>query len=412
MHVKQVELLQSGVRLLTGFQRGSGDRFEAVLETDTEEEIKAAADGLVTVCAYLLNELTAITSETALSALIPCVEAAIAVGMCSEEDVHAMNDLLVGISSGRRPPLAPVAVHAVGQIAESFGANLAERIAVAEAIHPNQVVGRIRRNIRLDPAGVAIVSDKARRQASLETAINDEANKLRTDAINAFLWCIHQTSMRFGQLSDEMHARGDEQQAQMLVTVATCGSAAEKLATAVGNLVEMKSIYPAMALARQLVEFEYLFWAFCDDLATINDWASSTREGRELDWRPSAIYARDGNEFRRSDYTRHCENGGHPTPNAIKLSLLTDEEADQIGASTLGDLIVHLRSIWGYMNQIAKQVAALLSVDFETFVDPDDRRRAEAADRAWAQGDEHNYTSSHFSDPSPKRPARNERAGA
>lgn len=49
MHVKQVELLQSGVRLLTGFQRGSGDRFEAVLETGTEEEIKAAADGLVTV---------------------------------------------------------------------------------------------------------------------------------------------------------------------------------------------------------------------------------------------------------------------------------------------------------------------------------------------------------------------------
>lgn len=70
---------------------------------------------------------------------------------------------------------------------------------------------------------------------------------------------------------------------------------------------------------RQVVEVEYLFWAFAEDQAEADDWRSSSREDRLRRWQPRHLRERSGGRFRAIDYQEHCELGGHPTPAGFEL---------------------------------------------------------------------------------------------
>jgi hypothetical protein len=122
--------------------------------------------------------------------------------------------------------------------------------------------------------------------------------------------------------------------------------AGELTAGAIGVL-EHDNLYAAAALIRQLVEVEYLAWAFGSDEQEAERWLRSTPNDRMKMWQPRHIRKRSDGRFRGSDYSGHCERGGHPTPTA--LSLLPDHSARESGALWWFDLASHGVSVWRYI---------------------------------------------------------------
>jgi|SRR5581483_1204959 len=91
------------------------------------------------------------------------------------------------------------------------------------------------------------------------------------------------------------------------------------MTTSAAVLLEQDNLYGAAALLRQLVEAEYLAWAFAEDRVEAAAWLRSTNEKRREMWQPKHLRERSGGRFRAIDYAHHCECGGHPTPSAKRL---------------------------------------------------------------------------------------------
>jgi hypothetical protein len=84
-------------------------------------------------------------------------------------------------------------------------------------------------------------------------------------------------------------------------------------------LLDQHNLYAAAALVRQMVEVEYLTWAFAEDEGQAMAWVRATKQERLNMWQPRHLRARSGGRFRSTDYGGHCERGGHPTPEATML---------------------------------------------------------------------------------------------
>jgi hypothetical protein len=78
-------------------------------------------------------------------------------------------------------------------------------------------------------------------------------------------------------------------------------------------LLDSGNLYGAAALIRQLVDVEYLAWAFAEEQDEAA-WLRSTKEERRNMWQPIKLRKRSGDRFRQKDYGYHCGMGGHPTP--------------------------------------------------------------------------------------------------
>lgn len=112
-------------------------------------------------------------------------------------------------------------------------------------------------------------------------------------------------------------------------------------------LLDRTNVYGAAALIRQLVEAEYLAWAFAEDEEQARTWLRATREERLKFWQPRDLRRRSGGRFRSTDYASHCERGGHPTPAAMRL-LPDHGERDSVIWWWV-DLALHGVSTWKYV---------------------------------------------------------------
>jgi hypothetical protein len=111
-------------------------------------------------------------------------------------------------------------------------------------------------------------------------------------------------------------------------------------------LLDGGSLYGAAALLRQLVEVEYLCWAFAEDEDEAKRWMRSDRDERLRTWQPKHLRERSGGRFRGADYQGHCERGGHPTPEATTLLAA---HSRQVPPELLRlDLAHHGVSAWRY----------------------------------------------------------------
>ncbi len=79
-------------------------------------------------------------------------------------------------------------------------------------------------------------------------------------------------------------------------------------------LFEDGNRYGAAALVRQLVEAEYLAWAFAKGEDDAEKWMRSTDKERMQLFRPYQLREQSGGLFRHGDYSHHCGKGGHPSP--------------------------------------------------------------------------------------------------
>lgn len=111
------------------------------------------------------------------------------------------------------------------------------------------------------------------------------------------------------------------------------------------DLVDGGRHYAGAALVRQLVEVEYLAWAFENDNEESRRWLRSTREERHSFFTPTKLRKAAAGHFRSADYGFHCELGGHPVPGSWRL--LTDAAA--VGQLMLSDCVGHSTRIWGHV---------------------------------------------------------------
>lgn len=120
---------------------------------------------------------------------------------------------------------------------------------------------------------------------------------------------------------------------------------ASQLISASAELLVGGRPYAGAALLRQVVEVEYLAWAFearDEDAAT---WLRSDKKLREEFFRPVKLREAAKGKFRGRDYGFHCELGGHPVPQGTVL-LKDDDGTAQL---LLSDLLGHAGRIWDHL---------------------------------------------------------------
>jgi hypothetical protein len=131
-----------------------------------------------------------------------------------------------------------------------------------------------------------------------------------------------------------------------MVGLGTVVQIAGELSAGVITLLDQGNRYGAAALLRQLVEVEYLTWAFAEDEDEAMNWIRSTREERLRFWQPRHIRKRADGRFRGIDYELHCEKGGHPSPEGNRL--LPTHSGGEPDFFAWNDLAFHGQSAWGY----------------------------------------------------------------
>ncbi|MDO8213468.1 hypothetical protein [Conexibacter sp. CPCC 206217] len=104
-----------------------------------------------------------------------------------------------------------------------------------------------------------------------------------------------------------------------LVGLSTVTQIGGELLSGANALLDQDNSYGAAALIRQMVEVEYLAWAFAEDPDEATTWLRSQRDERLKMWQPRHLRERSQGRFRGSDYRHHCEFGGHPTPTGMVL---------------------------------------------------------------------------------------------
>jgi hypothetical protein len=196
-------------------------------------------------------------------------------------------------------------------------------------------------------------------QEAMEAAANDkDAITCRSD-LARFSACqlikagteLHVIGHLLG--SDRTHGKspfghGNDETVAISILLRVAG----ELTSASADLAADGRQYAASALVRQMVEIEYLAWAFETRNGEGERWLRSTKDEREKFFKPAKLRAAAGQgTFRGKDYGYHCELGGHPVPQAGILL----EGNSAIGQLMLSDLLGHVGRIWDHLCGWARQ---------------------------------------------------------
>lgn len=124
-----------------------------------------------------------------------------------------------------------------------------------------------------------------------------------------------------------------------------------QLISASAELLTEGRPYAGAALLRQIVEIEYLVWAFDSRDKDAERWLRSDRKIRESFFKPAKLREASKGRFRGKDYSFHCELGGHPVPTG---SILLRNEISTTEL-LLSDLLGHVGRIWDHFIGWAKR---------------------------------------------------------
>ncbi len=103
--------------------------------------------------------------------------------------------------------------------------------------------------------------------------------------------------------------------------------------------------YAAAALIRQMVEVEYLAWAFETRDHDAERWLRSSKDERQEFFTPAKLRKAAGERFRSKDYGYHCELGGHPVPTSTILFRDEPTTSQMLLSASLG----HAGRIWDHL---------------------------------------------------------------
>lgn len=149
-----------------------------------------------------------------------------------------------------------------------------------------------------------------------------------------------------------------------VVGLAIVTQTAAELCAGATLLLEHGNDYGAAALLRQLVEVEYLAWAFAEDEEEAADWLRSSRDDRMRRWQPRHMRDRSNGRFRGSDYALHCDLGGHPTREGSRL---LPNHTRQPPWLLPFELAAHGASIYDYVTAAAVRHGYTIATERERF---------------------------------------------
>ncbi|MEI9898055.1 MAG: hypothetical protein WDN28_30405 [Chthoniobacter sp.] len=196
-------------------------------------------------------------------------------------------------------------------------------------------------------------SDKHKKWATIaQKAAADEAQGAARIELAKF------TASTFTQVGEELHAVGHIFGEDRLSGASPFGHGNDEIVAVslllrLGGQLTSASVdlfsdgrhYAAAALLRQMVEIEYLAWAFESRDKDAERWLRSDADERRNFFTPAKLRQAANGKFRGKDYGYHCELGGHPVPGSFIL-LRRDPVTCQL---LLSDLLGHTGRIWDHL---------------------------------------------------------------
>jgi hypothetical protein len=204
----------------------------------------------------------------------------------------------------------------------------------------------------MDPATMADDDAIDRWKVLANNAANDVVQ------VEARYHLAQTTAQTFSAVGSELHAVGHifgsdriaglsktGHGSDEIVAVSLLLRVAGQLVSASADLLSDGRHYAAAALLRQLVEVEYLAWAFDARDKDAERWLRSTADERREFFSPAKLRRAAQGKFRGKDYGYHCEMGGHPVPQSATLL-----NADNLTAQLLlSDLLGHTGRTWEHL---------------------------------------------------------------
>ncbi|WFN93805.1 hypothetical protein [Gordonia sihwensis] len=398
MNKKQLVLCLKGVDLLNGHMRGLDRSLDAAIERQDLSAIEAALDPLVHIAGILVRKL-AIESGTNGAAAFASV-----VSRCDPDfaDEYAiLESLLSVVIEGGVPDQITCNTGLLAMAAQKAAANAAALIAETIGDHPNKVVGELPRLLKERDPSVQLTDNASAMSALITYALDPKMAESRERAADAIVRFTGRVADETYAVARSLHEGGDFDAGLAYSGLARVAMTATSLSTGVLGMIAKGNHYSWSALLRQVVECEYLLWKFSAAPGEIIDWLKSSREERESRWKPSRLYSDEDNDFRRKDYSLHCEFGGHPTPDGTLAAgqILSPEQRAVQAADGRTHLLQHLHSIFEYAVAAADGLDQLHS---RSATVPDEVR-GEYADvvEAHLRTDKFGAATAHFSDPLP-----------
>lgn len=230
----------------------------------------------------------------------------------------------------------------------------------------------------------------ARRAAVRSAALDEIAMAARLELISALptaLVTAGQTLRTVGHIWGPGRVEGTSpfgNGEDGLVSLGYLAETTAELVASGADLIVQERRYASAALIRQLVELEYLTWAFAYDRDEAVDWLRSSRQQRIARWQPRQLRERSGGVFDAADYQQHCELGGHPTPAGSRTFIASTSESFTVLDETLRfELCLHGSHIWRYTllggqnfgdGVVPGPTTSLLDAAIKSWVDADQLR--------------------------------------
>ena len=166
------------------------------------------------------------------------------------------------------------------------------------------------------------------------------------------------TALVFSKVGEELHAVGHifgpdrasgvspgGHGSDEIVAVSLLLRIAGQLTSASSDLFADGRHYAAAALLRQMVEIEYLAWAFQTRDKDGSRWLRSNADERRSFFTPAKLRKAANGKFRGEDYGHHCEFGGHPVPGSAVLL----QDSQVLSQLLVADLLGHTGRIWDHL---------------------------------------------------------------
>lgn len=157
--------------------------------------------------------------------------------------------------------------------------------------------------------------------------------------------------------------------------VATVLCMASELAEAAVIMTSRRRTYAAAAVLRQLIECEYLFALFGQDIDHAATWIISTPAQIRQTFTPAKMRQRTA-AFSSQEYWSHCDSGGHPAPKGARLLQALDpthETWPYQAAELTFDIGLHLQRVWRAADRVLAthhaRYATVRGVDRQSAID-------------------------------------------
>lgn len=227
------------------------------------------------------------------------------------------------------------------------------------------------------------MSPEDEREAAKATLLDAETREIRHECLSRLAQGLDRVGNLLrvaGALFGRSPAPGIPPDPQ-LVGLGYVATTAASLSNGVLLLHDAGNSYAAAALTRQIVETEYLGWAFAEDQAEAGAWLLSSKKDRISRWQPRHLRERSDGRFRGTDYGQHCEKGGHPTPDGCRFFFNGDEQLRCAGV--LVDALLHGRSTWRYLMTAVDLHAGTIGLTLDDLLPEEERRLAHNAVESW-----------------------------